>query len=256
MSATARRSAVALLAVLLLLASLIGLAAAAEPRLPTLSGRVVDEARLLSPSTRNELTEALAAHERATSNQVAVAILASLQGYDIEDFSVRLFRAWHLGQADRNNGVLLVVAPKEKKVRIEVGYGLEGALPDAIAHTIIQSEILPRFRAGDIEGGVVQGTRAVLGAIAGTYKPKTGTTYDANFDPMIAVLIAFVVLFLLHNMNAYRRGGHGFGGYYGGWGPSFGGSRGRSGSFGGGSSGGGFSGGGGSSGGGGASGSW
>jgi uncharacterized protein len=243
-------------ALLLCLAGLLSDgAAAAEPTLPALTGRVVDEAGILSAPVRARLTDALAAHEAQTSNQVAVATLRSLQGYEIEDFSVRLFRAWRLGQQKNNNGVLLVVAPNERRVRIEVGYGLEGALPDATAHSIIQTEILPRFRVGDVEDGVVRGTTAILGAIAGTYKPKSGKSSDPHYDTLMIIIFgAFIMMMLYNSYYAYRfphrrnpwntSGGFGGGGFGGG---GFGG---RS------SSGGGFSGGGGSSGGGGASGRW
>jgi uncharacterized protein len=230
-------------------------AAAAEPKLPTLTGRVVDEAGVLSPAVEASLTEALAGHERATSNQVVVATLRSLQGYEIEDFSVRLFRAWRLGHQDRNNGVLLVVAPNERRVRIEVGYGLEGALPDATAHAIIQTEILPRFRAGDIQDGVVRGTQAIIGAITGTYQPRSGRTADPQYDTITIIIFGAFFMMVLYNMYYRYSGGRrrgpwdAFGGPGGFHGP---GPRG----WGGGSRGGGFGGFGGSSGGGGASGRW
>jgi uncharacterized protein len=234
----------------------LGIAAQAAPQFPPLSGRVVDQANILSPSTEAKLTELLAEHERKTSNQVVVVTLASLQGYDIADYGVQLGRAWKLGQADRNNGAILIVAPKERLVRIEVGYGLEGALPDARASQIIFQEIIPRFRAGDVEGGVVQGTLAILGAIEGTYTPKPASPV-ASIDPsvipilMIVAFFVFMVIFNGYTSGARRRGGWGGpmiipGGFGGGWGGRGGGS----------SGGGGFSGSGGSFGGGGASGRW
>ena len=247
------------------LISWAALASAAEPTLPALSGRVVDSAQILSPAAESQLSGLLAAHERETSNQVVVATLASLQGYEIEDFSVRLFRAWRLGHQDRNNGVLLLVAPNERRVRIEVGYGLEGALPDATAHSIIQTEILPRFRAGDIEDGIARGTRAILGALVGTYKPRSGRA-DPQYDTLAIIFFGFIVMMILYNLYyryrypAGRRGGPWdpvaypqSDPYWPGHGHS-----GRSGGFAGGSSssGGGFSGMGGSTGGGGASGRW
>jgi uncharacterized protein len=219
-----------------------------------LSGRVVDQAGILSPSTESKLTELLAEHERKTSNQVVVVTLASLQGYDIADFGVQLGRAWKLGQAGRDNGAILIVAPKERLVRIEVGYGLEGALPDARASAIIFQEIIPRFRSGDMEGGVVQGTLAVLGSIEGTYQPKPAAarrSVDPSIVPILMIVAFFVFMVIF---NGYSRGAR-----RGGWGaPVFipGGWGGRRGGWGGGGSGGGFSGGGGSFGGGGASGRW
>jgi uncharacterized protein len=244
--------------ILFVVAALLLLAAPlfAAPQFPPLSGRVVDQANILSPSTEAKLTDLLAEHERKTSNQVVVVTLASLQGYDIADYGVQLGRAWKLGQADRNNGAILIVAPKERLVRIEVGYGLEGALPDAKASGIIFQEIIPRFRSGDMEGGVVQGTLAVLGAIEGTYQPRPAAARP-NVDPSIVpilMIIAFFVFMVI--FNGYRRGAR-----RGAWGaPVFipGGGWGgrRGGGWGGGGGGGGFSGSGGSFGGGGASGRW
>jgi uncharacterized protein len=228
----------------------------AAPQFPPLTGRVIDQANILSPSTRTKLTDLLAEHERKTSNQVVVLTLASLQGYDIADYGVQLGRAWKLGQAGRDNGVILIVAPKERLVRIEVGYGLEGALPDARAAAIIHQEIIPRFRAGDMEGGVVQGTLAILGSIEGTYQPKPATPVS-NIDPsLIPILMIFAFFVLMIIFNGYSRGAR-----RGGWGapvifPGGGWGGGRGGWGGGGGSGGGFSGGGGSFGGGGASGRW
>jgi uncharacterized protein len=241
--------------ILFVAAALLWLATAiwAAPQFPPLSGRVVDQANILSPSTEAKLSDLLAEHERKTSNQVVVVTLASLQGYDIADYGVQLGRAWKLGQAGRNNGAILIVAPKERLVRIEVGYGLEGALPDAKASAIIFQEIVPRFRAGDMESGVVQGTLAILGAIEGTYQPKPGSPVQ-NIDPTlipILLILGFFVLMII--INGYSRGARrgGWGGPMilpgGGWG-------GRGGGWSSGS--GGFSGGGGSFGGGGASGRW
>ena len=206
------------------------------------------------------------AHERATTNQVVVATVASLQGYEIADFGVRLGRAWKIGQGDRNNGTILLVAPNERQVRIEVGYGLEGSLPDALAFQIIQVEILPRFQAGDTDGGVLAGARAILSAIEGSYKARPVAPGLLN-HPAVARLLnnpeflfllmfgaAILLVALLERYNSWRLGPN----YRrlrrpryrddsssGGW--SVGGGR---------SSGGGFGGGGGSFGGGGASGRW
>src|SRR5216684_3127568 len=142
-------------------------ARAAEPTYPALTGRVVDEAGILTDSTRAALTDMLAQHERATGNQVVVVTLKDLQGYTIEDFGYQLGRKWGIGQREKSNGVLLIVTPKEHKVRIEVGYGLEGALTDAISRTIIEQEILPAFRRGDYNGGVLAGTTSILTRLSG-----------------------------------------------------------------------------------------
>ena len=180
----------------------------------------------------------------------------SLQGYDIERFANELFRAWALGQKNRNNGVLFLVAPNEREVRIEVGYGLEGTLTDALSADIIQNRILPRFRAGDIPGGITSGVDAILAAIEGTYQPvATPHSSSDQYRALIPVLFFIAWLVLVNILsNRRRRGRWVYGsGVPGVWigGPGWGGRGGF-----GGSGGGGFSGGGGSSGGGGASGRW
>src|ERR1700742_1165192 len=134
----------------------------AAPKFPALTGRVVDDANILSATTRADLDSKLAALERKTSRQLVVVTIPSLQGYEISDFGYQLGRAWGIGQAKLNNGVLLIVAPTEHKVRIEVGYGLEPIVTDALSSVIIQTEILPDFRKGDYNGGVEQGVAALI----------------------------------------------------------------------------------------------
>ncbi len=134
----------------------------AQPDFPELTGRVVDNAEILSPETEGQLTTQLEALEDQSQRQVAVVTLPTLQGYDIADYGYQLGRAWGLGDAERNDGALLIVAPNERQVRIEVGYGLEGILTDAYSATIIQRDIVPRFRDGDMEGGIVAGTTAIV----------------------------------------------------------------------------------------------
>lgn len=160
---------------LLLMLCLFVAPAQAAPQFPALTGRVVDNAGLLPASGEQALDTLLAQHERETGNQVVVVTVEDLQGYAIEDFGYQLGREWGIGQAQRDNGALLIVAPKERKVRIEVGYGLEGALTDAVAHNIIQTVILPRFRRDDYAGGIRAGVDAMLAAIAGTYEPLPET---------------------------------------------------------------------------------
>jgi uncharacterized protein len=230
--------------------------AAAAPVYPPLTGRVVDEAGLLSPAATARITAQLEAHEKATSNQVVVAIVKSLQGYEIEDYGVGLARAWGIGQQGRNNGVVLIVAPSERRVRIEVGYGLEGNLTDAISSDIIRTRITPAFRDGRFEAGIQEGVNGIIAAIDGAYQPMA----QPEASPIVPILMVLAFFFLIAVLHAHRRqhgGGYGLGPYWGGpWGGSPGGfgGRGSSGGFGGG--GGGFRGGGGSFGGGGASGRW
>ena len=140
---------------------------AAEPKFPTLTGRVVDDAGVLSAATQSRLTDMLAAHERATGQQVVVVTLDSLQGFTIEDYGYQLGRHWGIGQKGTNTGALLIVAPKEHKVRIEVGYGLEGTLTDAQSRIIIEQSILPSFRSGDFNAGILNGTQAIIQVLGG-----------------------------------------------------------------------------------------
>jgi uncharacterized protein len=134
---------------------------------PALTGRVVDEAGIFDQSTRTVLTDKLAALEAKTSDQLVVVTLKSLQGTSIEDFGVQLGRRWQAGQKDKNNGVLLIVAPNERKVRIEVGYGLEGTLTDAVSRLIIENGIIPRFRANDFAGGINRGVDDIIQVLTG-----------------------------------------------------------------------------------------
>ena len=136
---------------------------------PPLSGRVVDLAKVISTSDRARLESLLSSHESKTSNQVVVLTLSSLRGEPLESFSHRVATEWQLGQKGTDNGALLLVAVKERKIRIEVGYGLEGALTDARSAQIIRHELVPRFRAGDFSGGIVAGVQAILHTIDGTY---------------------------------------------------------------------------------------
>ena len=256
---TVIRAASTLLIFLLILAT-PGLAS--EPKFPPLTGRVVDEAGVLDSRTVGELTLMLADHERDTGQQVVVVTLRSLQGYTIEDYGYQLGRHWGIGQKGANNGALLIVAPKEHKVRIEVGYGLEGTLTDAISSTIIQNYILPSFKRGDYSAGIVAGTTSILSVLGGnSLSPPPPPPQPLTFwqGPWEIVVIwgllffgawgYFLVLWFRHRNDPHS------------W-TTYGGDRWSSGSFGGGFSGGGggggggFSGGGGSFGGGGASGSW
>jgi uncharacterized protein len=147
-------------------------ALAQEITFPSLTGRVVDEAGLLDAAKRTEIEAKLAALEEKTTNQLVVVTVRSLGGRTIEEYGYRLGRAWAIGQKDKNNGALLIVAPNERKVRIEVGYGLEGALPDAISNLIIQNVILPRFKANDYPGGIANGVDEIIKVISGEGEPK------------------------------------------------------------------------------------
>ncbi|KWV90717.1 methanol dehydrogenase [Erythrobacter sp. YT30] len=129
---------------------------------PPLTGRVVDDADIIPASLEAELTAQLEALETQSQRQLVVATVPDLQGYDIADYGYQLGREWGLGDAERNDGAILLVAPNERRVRIEVGYGLEGTLTDALSSIIIQNEILPRFRNDDYPGGIGAGANAII----------------------------------------------------------------------------------------------
>jgi uncharacterized protein len=148
------------LALLILLLS--GARAGAQPTLPALTGRVVDQANVLSPSAEEQMASKLAELEARTSRQLVVVTIPSLQGLEIEDFGYKLGRAWGIGQQGDDNGALLIVAPNERRVRVEVGYGLEPVLTDALSNVILQKRVLPRFRDGDLQGGIIDGVDALI----------------------------------------------------------------------------------------------
>ena len=252
--------------------------AVAEPKFPPLTGRIVDEARIFSADDRQQLEATLKELEGKSSDQIVIYTAPSLQGYEIEDFAYRLGRFWKIGQAGVNNGIVLIVAPNERKVRIEVGRGLEPMMTDALSSSIIQNTILPGFRRGDFPGGIKAGVRDIKDVLLGdaeevkrrarSIKPKSKDLGD------IVPLIIFAIIFFIFISNfiaqarqsqltssnpnaARRRLGNGRTVVVpGGWGGSGGWSGGGGWSSGGGDSGGGFSGGGGDFGGGGSSGSW
>src|ERR1043165_8011217 len=141
--------------------------ASAEPSFPALTGRVVDQAQVLDAAARSRIDGKLEQLENKTSNQLVVVTLRSLQGYDIADYGYRLGRSWGIGQKGKNNGAILLVAPSERRVRIEVGYGLEGTITDAVSRLIIENAILPRFRTGDFAGGIERGVDDLVLLLSG-----------------------------------------------------------------------------------------
>ena len=154
------------LAVALLAMAVVSRASAAD--VPYLSGRVVDDAAILGPATRSEITSQLKAHEDRTGDQIAVLTVPTIGNESIDDYALRVFQAWQLGQKGRDNGVLLVIAPKEHRLRIEVGYGLEGTLTDVASSRIIRDVITPSFRAGEFDKGVRDGVNAIVGTLEGS----------------------------------------------------------------------------------------
>ncbi len=242
----------------------------AAPTFPAFTGRVVDDAHVLSPDVQADLTQRLGALEAKTSRQLVVVTLPSLQGYDIEDYGYQLGRAWGVGQKTINNGTLFIVAPTEHKVRIEVGYGLEGILTDAMTSLILQRAVLPKFKAGDIQGGVVDGTQALIDQMSldpSTAEQKAAeaasqrivSRHRGHGSPIGAFVVFFIVLWVIGGVLGGRGGrGGGFGWFLPGMilGSLLGGGRRNNDDWGGGGGGGFGGGGGGSFGGGGSSGSW
>jgi uncharacterized protein len=222
---------------------------------PSLSGRVVDNAQMLDQQSVTQLTQMLLAHEQASGEQVVVVTLPDLQGTSIEDFGYQLGRSWGIGEKGKDSGALLIVARAERKVRIEVGYGLEGRLTDAQSSVIINQIITPAFKTGNFAGGITQGVQAIVQVLGGdplaepvAQTPTNEAFFERHAFLLFALFILIVIVLQLSGFGGSGRGRGGGGGFI---------SSGGSGGFSsGGSSGGGFSGGGGSFGGGGASGSW
>jgi uncharacterized protein len=245
------------LLVLLFLLILWSVAGALE--VPTLTGRVNDTAGLMPSERAQALERRLEQFENDTGHQIAVLTIPSLQGEDIAAYGIRVAESWKIGKKKFDNGAILIIARDDHKLRIEVGYGLEGVLPDAIANRIIQQIIVPRFRDNDFPGGIEAGVDAIIKVTSGEPLPETARKQKAasrSYLPLVAplLLLAFFFFSIFNRSgqsNGWTAGGRRrhYGGFYPGGG--FGG-----GGFGGGGGGGGFSGGGGGFGGGGASGSW
>jgi uncharacterized protein len=244
-----------LLALLLLLPAVA--MAQSTPNFPELTGRVVDQADMLSPQAETRLTQMLQAHEQASTEQVVVVTLPDLQGFAIEDYGYQLGRHWGIGQEGEDNGALLIVAKEERKIRIEVGYGLEGRLTDAESSVIINRVMTPAFRQNDFESGIVSGAAAMIQVLGGQplatpQRQQSRPTQEKPNAGMVALLFIIMMSVVFFIGSRGGRGGRGgaalvgaalLGGMMGGRG-------------GGGFGGGGFGGGGGGFGGGGASGGW
>lgn len=240
---------------------------------PALTGRVVDSASMLSQSEKQELEGLFAAFEAKSSDQIVVATLPTLAGENLEDYANRLFRHWQLGQAGENNGVLFLIARDDRKLRIEVGYGLEGTLTDALSKIIISQIVVPQFKAGNFGAGILEGSKMILKVLSGdsaeleARKNRNPVAEPVNWEFWIFITLWGIIFFGpmgfailapvfgekigkgryrwlgIETSTSSGSGRRSSGGY-------------SSGGWSGGSSGGGFSGGGGSSGGGGASGGW
>jgi len=261
----------ALLGGALLALALLAAPALAAPKFPALTGRVVDHANMLSPAVEANLTGRLAALESQTGRQLVVVTVPDLQDYPIEDYGYQLGREWGIGEEKADDGVLFIVAPNERKVRIEVGYGLEPILTDALSSIILQTAVIPKFKAGDMEGGVVAGADAIADQLAlpadqaqaraqqAAAREQKSAGGHSGLPGLIVLIVIFFIFSALRGGRRGRRGGMGgvlpgiiLGSMLGGGGRGGGGFGGGGGGFGGG----GFSGGGGSFGGGGSSGGW
>ena len=260
------------------------LSAAAAQDFPPLTGRVVDAADILSPETERRLSLRLSDWESESSDQIVVATVPDLQGYEIEDYGVELARAWGVGQEDGtdglslDNGVVLLIAPNERRVRIEVGYGLEGTVTDVLADTVIRTEMVPPLRDGDYDAAATAGVDGLLAILRGELTEAQARRQRAPDRPMAQgegegvrwpLILFWLVMVFVFLSNRRKRGrevmfdsdrrrrsdldivpwiiASQMNGRRGGWGGGF---------SSGGGFGGGFSGGGGGFGGGGASGSW
>ena len=200
------------------LAVLVAATPALGQTFPKLGGRVVDEANLLAPPQEAALTAKLAALEARTGRQFVVATLPSLEGRTIEDYGYRLGRAWGIGDEARDDGVILLVAPKERKVRIETGYGARVFLTDAVSSVIIRNSILPRFKAGDYPGGIIAGADAIVTTLelppaeAARRAKEIGAAEarrPQGSNPFPIILIVIVFFFVISSI-ARRSGGKRF----------------------------------------------
>jgi uncharacterized protein len=242
--------------ILLALLLFFSICAYSQPDVPAHGGFWVhDQANVLSAQSKQKLESILQAERDSTSNQIAVLIIPSLENGSLEEFSLRVAEEWKLGKAQKDNGVLLLIAIQDRLMRIETGYGLEGSLTDAISSRIIRNEIAPHFRTGDYEAGVEAGVMAILRAISGEYRnddPTPEKRHAKKFPLSTIIIIIIIIILASRRGRGGRGGGHWSAGR--GWiGPigGMGGSWGSGGGFGGGSFGGG-----GGFGGGGSSGSW
>jgi uncharacterized protein len=278
--AAIRRTVLDCFAALAMAVMLFFASPAAAQTFPKLTGRVVDQAGLLTPAQVVDITSKSEALEQASGRQFVVATVNSLEGRTIEDYGYRLGRAWGIGQEEKDDGVILLVAPNERKVRIETGYGARVFLTDAVSSVIIREAILPRFKAGDMGGGVVAGSDQIISMMQlpaaeaakraeeiGASEARRETRGGAGFIPVIFIVVIFFVIIgsiasraggkryrrrrggidpwiilwgLSELSRSSGRGGGGFGGFGGGGGGGFGGFSGGGGSFGGGGASGGW----------------
>lgn len=211
----------------------------AQPDVPEHAGVWVhDEARVLSSAAKGQLEAILKTERDSTSNQIAVLIVPSLNGQPLEEYALKVAETWGIGKKSKDNGVLLLIAIQERQVRVEVGLGLEGVLTDAMSRRITRNEIVPAFRQGNYDGGVIAGVQSVIQVIKGEYvndEPATERRTSKR-SPLVTLIIIMVIIFLISRGGRGGRGGGywssgrgwvgpvgGFGGSSGGWGSGGGG---------------------------------
>jgi uncharacterized protein len=182
----------------------IGVAAWAAPTFPELSGRVVDQAGLLTPDQQESLSKLSKSIEDNSTAQVVVVTLKSLEGYDIAEYGYQLGRYWKIGQKDRNNGLLIIVAPNERKVRIEVGYGLEGLITDAEAHELIQSQLIPHFKQQDVYGGIKNTMDEIKRIVSHEYTGGHSLDKTDHNNRFYWIAIAFIPFWIIGGRSKYR----------------------------------------------------
>ena len=219
-----RPFAPALIAAVLALLVLLVPALARAQTFPQLTGRVVDGANILPADEKARMEQKLAALETQSQRQLVVVTLPDLQGYDISDYGYQLGRHWGLGDKQRNDGAILIVAPKERKVRIEVGYGLEGTITDGLSSVIIQQQILPRFKAGDMPGGIEAGADALVQQLTLPADQAAAVAAQADvqaakaaprqqgIDPGAIVFAGFIILFIVIPAIRRAKGGRSYNG--------------------------------------------
>ncbi len=163
-------------------------------QVPPLKGRINDYAGLLEEGQKAQLEYVLARYEEETSNQIAVLIVPSLEGEDIEAFSMMVAEAWKIGHKGKDNGVIIVIALRDRRIRIEVGYGLEGVLTDVEASRIIRTVFVPAFRRGDYFGGIASGIHAVIQATKGEFRGVQGQKGDPYWAEALLLLFLFLIV--------------------------------------------------------------
>ncbi|GAB6094546.1 hypothetical protein JCM14469_07980 [Desulfatiferula olefinivorans] len=189
------RRTIVFLMMVMVLVEVMAVAALSEMSVPPLRGRVNDYGGMLSASTVRQLETDLSALEQSDSTQIVVLTVDSLDGEPIETFAIRVAEAWKIGQADTDNGAMLIVSKSDRKLRIEVGYGLEGRLTDLVSGQIIRNIVVPSFKQGDFDRGISDGVSAMIAAVRGEYQaPPSRTSSSDGSDPLVFGILAFIFL--------------------------------------------------------------